>query len=626
MRRFSGPHRRRAQQASRPGNLDGVGVDTVDISGSSRDDINFSLDKGYTISGGVTDSTTGQGPTDVPIMVDVYNAAGALFAEGGAYEDQGYETWAIPAGTYYAEATDEYLGGYVDQWYNNKPAGQYGLGDADPIQLTSAGASDINFALDHLTPYEQTDPRIAFSGTWTLASASGASGGSYEYSTAGDSSVTIYFSGTRLDWEAMVGITSGLADVYVDDKLVDPVDLSNPQTYYDVPVWSTGDLTNGEHHVRFVYSTKNAAGKRISLDAVLVAGTLEYAPPAITTISPSAGNIAGGTAVTITGTALAEVSSVTFDGTPATGLSSNTAGTQLTCTSPAHAVGAVTVEVTTPKGKADTSYTYQTAPDVTRYDQTDLNIVKTGTWANYASPGSYGTSYGRSSTSGASATIWFTGTQLDWIAMEGTTTGKADVYVDGVKVTGTTPVNLAASPAKYQQKAWSTGVLPNGLHSVKIVRSTASASGKYLTLDAVDIYGTIAAPPTKYQQTDTHIVKTGSWSNFTSASASGGSYGRSLTAGASATIYFNGSRFDWIGMKGTTGGVAYVYLDGAVTPTATINLNAASASYQQVLWTSGILLSGEHTVRIVRDDTDSGAHYINVDAVNIWGTIQAPPI
>jgi hypothetical protein len=34
--------------------------------------------------------------------------------------------------------------------------------------------------------------------------------------------------------------------------------------------------------------------------------------------------------------------------------------------------------------------------------------------------------------------------------MKGTTTGKADVYVDGVKMTAT-HINLASSPAKYQQ-------------------------------------------------------------------------------------------------------------------------------------------------------------------------------
>jgi hypothetical protein len=166
---------------------------------------------------------------------------------------------------------------------------------------------------------------------------------------------------------------------------------------------------------------------------------------------------------------------------------------------------------------------------------------------------------------------------------------------------------------------YTSPTLTNALHSLKIVNT----STKYVTLDAVDIAGTIAAPPTLYQQTDTHILKTGSWSNYSSSKASGGSYGRSATAGAAAAATFNGTRLDWIAMKGMTTGYAYVYLDGAFAPTATIDLTASSASSQVLVWSTGTLSAGVHTVKIVRDDTDSATgKYITLDAVDIWGTIQ----
>ncbi len=76
--------------------------------------------------------------------------------------------------------------------------------------------------------------------------------------------------------------------------------------------------------------------------------------------------------------------------------------------------------------------------------------------------------------------------------MKGTTTGIADVYLDGVKVA---TINLAASTATYQVTVWSTGDLPSGNHFVRIVRNSGSAAGKYVTLDAVDIWGTITSPP-----------------------------------------------------------------------------------------------------------------------------------
>ena len=130
--------------------------------------------------------------------------------------------------------------------------------------------------------------------------------------------------------------------------------------------------------------------------------------------------------------------------------------------------------------------------NATLYDQKNTHIVKTGTWSTFTETAACYGSYGRSSTSGATATIYFTGTRLDWIAMKGNTTGIADVYLDGKKVI---TINLAATKAIYQVDVWSSGTLTKGPHTVKIVRSASSASGKYLTLDAVEIWGTIAAGP-----------------------------------------------------------------------------------------------------------------------------------
>ena len=121
---------------------------------------------------------------------------------------------------------------------------------------------------------------------------------------------------------------------------------------------------------------------------------------------------------------------------------------------------------------------------------------------------------------------------------------------------------------------------------MKIVRDAKSAAGKYLTLDAVDIWGAISQPPvskTRYDQGDTHISKAGTWTDFTTTKATGGSYGRSSTSGATATVKFTGSRLDWIGMKGVTTGVADVYLDGVRK--ATIDL--AALERPSIRWWSG---------------------------------------
>jgi hypothetical protein len=128
-------------------------------------------------------------------------------------------------------------------------------------------------------------------------------------------------------------------------------------------------------------------------------------------------------------------------------------------------------------------------PTLTRCESKVTQIHKAGTWSTFIRPDASGGSYQRSATNGASATIDFNGTRLDIIAMTGTTTGVIDVYLDGVKMAA---INTAAVAASYQVRIWTTGGISDGYHTVKIVRSPSTASGKYLALDAVDIMGTIA--------------------------------------------------------------------------------------------------------------------------------------
>ena len=90
------------------------------------------------------------------------------------------------------------------------------------------------------------------------------------------------------------------------------------------------------------------------------------AAPTIFGVLPDAGPIAGGTEFYLFGSDLTGTTSVTFGGVPATNIVVND-DEYLTGNTPAHAVGAVDVVVTTPGGSAtDTGgFTYQAAPVVT---------------------------------------------------------------------------------------------------------------------------------------------------------------------------------------------------------------------------------------------------------------------
>ncbi|MGW2916348.1 IPT/TIG domain-containing protein [Streptomyces angustmyceticus] len=93
-----------------------------------------------------------------------------------------------------------------------------------------------------------------------------------------------------------------------------------------------------------------------------VAGGYTYTapvPPLVTSLTPSSGSVAGGTAFVIVGSNLGGAV-VTFNGVAATGVSVNASGTALVGFTPAGPLGTVPVVVTTPGGSATAAggYTY----------------------------------------------------------------------------------------------------------------------------------------------------------------------------------------------------------------------------------------------------------------------------
>jgi hypothetical protein len=132
-----------------------------------------------------------------------------------------------------------------------------------------------------------------------------------------------------------------------------------------------------------------------------------------------------------------------------------------------------------------------------------------------------------------------------------------------------------------------------------------------------------ASGVTRFEQTDGHLTYAGSWSTFSTASASGGSYKRASVNGSSMTVTFNGTYLAWIATRGTTLGKAFVSLDGGAA--ASINLAASVVAYQQKVWNTGTLASGTHTVKIWRDPSSPSGKYISVDAIEIAGSFASAP-
>jgi hypothetical protein len=106
--------------------------------------------------------------------------------------------------------------------------------------------------------------------------------------------------------------------------------------------------------------------KNIDSQQWTLSGAFTYVdPPTISTVTPSAGPVNVGTAVTISGTNLVAGSTVTFGGSAATSV--NPQGTTLACVTPLLGAGSVNVVVTAPGGSATKTagYTYMSPPTLT---------------------------------------------------------------------------------------------------------------------------------------------------------------------------------------------------------------------------------------------------------------------
>jgi hypothetical protein len=454
-------------------------------------------------------------------------------------------------------------------------------------------AFDISGAIVAYTRLEQGDTNITKTGTWNDYAATGASGGSYGRSSTADASATIWFSGTKIAWIGMKGSTPGIVDVYLDDVKKATLDLYAATAQYQVTVWTSDDLVSGTHHLELVRNKDSLPAEFIVLDAIDIwGGGPTIAPPAITSLSPSSGPTFGGTSVTISGSGFGNVlgpSGVTFGGTNAR--SYIISGTQITAVAPDHTAGTVRVQVTSQYSgsSADTP-----ADDFTYVDPGVPTITS-------LSPSS-GLTLG-----GTSVTINGSGFS---------DVGGAPVLFGGLDATSYT-VN---SPTKI------TAVAPP--HAAGTVRVQVTSAGGTTADTPADDFTYAESLPT----TRTDVVKTttlvtpgttwsGTWAPFTSGSAYGGSYLRSSTAGAYVVIAFKGTQLDWVSMKGTTGAIADIYVDGSPTKAASVNLYASPAAYKQNLFSTGTLLDGYHTVKIVRSSSSVSGRYLTIDAVDVAGNL-----
>lgn len=158
------------------------------------------------------------------------------------------------------------------------PARAAGVVDVTVVAL--GGTSDAAGSADDFTyfaRYQQNDSRLVYSGTWTVSSATAASGGSFRFTNSAGSSVTVPFKGTRIIWIAKKSPVYGIAGVSLDGGPPVDVDLYSPTAVYQKKVWDSGSLPDGLHTLKISWTGRrapSATGTNVGVDALDVAGAL----------------------------------------------------------------------------------------------------------------------------------------------------------------------------------------------------------------------------------------------------------------------------------------------------------------------------------------------------------------
>ncbi len=76
-----------------------------------------------------------------------------------------------------------------------------------------------------VTPYQEDNSRISYSGSWTRSSLSGAYGGLVKYTRASGATAKLSFTGRNIAWIATKGSEWGSAEVWIDGVKVTTVDM-----------------------------------------------------------------------------------------------------------------------------------------------------------------------------------------------------------------------------------------------------------------------------------------------------------------------------------------------------------------------------------------------------------------
>jgi beta-galactosidase GanA len=121
--------------------------------------------------------------------------------------------------------------------------------------------------------YDDNDPALKYSGSWSHAANQSYTGGDYKntesFSKAADDSLTVPFTGTAIRWIGSQTNNHGYADVYLDGVLQTTVDDSGSAN--QAVLFQKSGLTDGPHMLKIVVDgrhSSNSTDDYVSIDAI----------------------------------------------------------------------------------------------------------------------------------------------------------------------------------------------------------------------------------------------------------------------------------------------------------------------------------------------------------------------
>ena len=127
---------------------------------------------------------------------------------------------------------------------NASSSGTYVVVDAFDVEGAPSGGGGGGGTAHRV---EETDPSVAYVGSWLTQSRSDLSGGTVVESNDSNGTATVTFTGTSVSWIGFKGPWAGIAQVYVDGTLKSTVDTYAPTEQAQAVMYTASGLTSGSH-------------------------------------------------------------------------------------------------------------------------------------------------------------------------------------------------------------------------------------------------------------------------------------------------------------------------------------------------------------------------------------------